>query len=55
MPVAKGGYIVRDGDDAVLVATGSGASTLVPLLAREYVVDDVLALRGLGLLSERNR
>ncbi|MDH5421141.1 MAG: type III pantothenate kinase [Acidimicrobiia bacterium] len=43
------------GADAVLVATGSGVATLVPLLAREYVVDDVLALRGLGLLSERNR
>ncbi len=43
------------GAEAVLVATGNGAATLVPLLAREYVVDDVLALRGLGLLSERNR
>lgn len=43
------------GAEAVLVATGSGAPTLVPLLAREYAVDDVLALRGLGLLSERNR
>lgn len=43
------------GAEAVLVATGSGAPTLVPLLSRDYVVDDVLALRGLGLLSERNR
>lgn len=43
------------GAEALLVATGSGAPTLVPLLARDYVVDDVLALRGLGLLSERNR
>lgn len=43
------------GSDAILVATGGGAGTLVPLLGREYAVDDVLVLRGLGLLSERNR
>lgn len=43
------------GSEAILVATGNGASTLVPLLLRDYVVDDVLVLRGLGILSERNR
>lgn len=49
-----GRAVAELGSEAVLVATGGGARTLVPLLAGDYIVDDVLVLRGLGLLSERN-
>lgn len=43
------------GAEATLVATGHRAPTLAPLLDREYAVDEILVLRGLGLLSARNQ
>lgn len=43
------------GCEAPTVVSGEGARLVAPLLAHEATVDDMLTLRGLGLLWERNR
>jgi transketolase len=43
----RGGYVIREGDDAVLVATGS--EVWVALEAAESLVDDGISLRVVSL------